>query len=163
MWRPCPEISAAEFRSFKRRFRKQARFLVDESLGVEAARVVRAHGYNCVFVGEVGLAGHDDSAVYGFAWQDDRILLTHDRDFLDRRRFPDHRNPGVIILPGGSGSTPGLELALARVLVILAPYREAHRFQRIHVSDGGEWSIHEPSGKRRVRFGANGAAEEWHE
>src|SRR5271169_120904 len=112
MWRPLDRPSDSEIRDFERRFRKKARFLVDESLGVEAARAVEAEGYNCVFAGDVGLTRRDDTDVFAYAWRENRILLTHDHDFLDRRRFPDHRNPGVIVLPGAAGSAAGLEMAL---------------------------------------------------
>jgi hypothetical protein len=32
-----------------------------------------------------------------------RILLTHDEDCWDDRRFPEHRNPGLVIVPGATG------------------------------------------------------------
>jgi hypothetical protein len=34
------------------------------------------------------------------------VLLTHDKDYLNDRQYPFHRNPGVIILPGEEGE-PG--------------------------------------------------------
>lgn len=44
-----------------------------------------------------------DSTVLAECKRQDRVLLTHDRDFLDERRHPPETNPGVIVLPGGSG------------------------------------------------------------
>jgi len=55
-----------------------------------------------VYVGEVGVEGKSDEDVFAFGWRDDRINLTHDQDFLNDWRFPFHRNPGVIVLPGGN-------------------------------------------------------------
>jgi len=40
--------------------------------------------------------------VFAYAWKQRRILLTHDDDFWHDRRFPEHRHPGVVILPGAN-------------------------------------------------------------
>ena len=84
-------------------FKKKSRFLIDESLGIDVAKYLRGKGYNAEFVGDVGLAGHSDEDVFAFAWRERRMLWTHDRDFLDDAKFPEHRNPGVVVLPGGDG------------------------------------------------------------
>jgi predicted nuclease of predicted toxin-antitoxin system len=166
-WTPHPELSRAELQRFQLEYRKKSRFLIDESLGIEAARVMRKLGWNAVFVTEVGLSGRDDADVYAYAWRDDRILLTHDRDFLDDTRFPPHRNPGVVVLPGASGPTTPLEREIARVHLILAPYREAQRYTKIEVSSGGEWAITKWNreegmhSRRRVRFEPNGNISLW--
>ena len=169
VWKPYREISDEESRAFDKKFRKKSRFLIDESLGAEAARVLRDLGWNTVFVGDVGLSGRDDKDIYAFAWKEDRILLTHDTDFLDDVRFPPYRNPGVVILPGAAGSPAPLERELARLHIILAPYREAHRYAKILVGTWGEWSI-SAWGKRdgrharwRIRFGRHGRVEIWSE
>jgi hypothetical protein len=42
--------------------------------------------------------------VFAAAWKQRRVILTHDRDFLDNRKFPPHRNPGVVVfVVGASG------------------------------------------------------------
>jgi predicted nuclease of predicted toxin-antitoxin system len=84
--------------------KRRVRFLVDESLGVEAARVLREHGWNAKFVSDLQLIGKDDRTVFAMAWRERRVILTHDRDFLDNRKFPPHRNPGVVVfVVGASG------------------------------------------------------------
>lgn len=124
---------------FERALKRKAQFLVDESLGLEAAQIIRELGWNAKYVGEVGLSGRDDNNIYSFAWKDDRIILTHDRDFLDDRQFPFYRNLGVIVLPGGAGSSGGLEQALADVLDFVAPYRGAHSGIKLEISDDRVW------------------------
>lgn len=102
-WKRIDEDVPREwFADFERDFKGKARFLIDETLGVEAAHSIRALGWNAVYVGEVGLEGKSDEDVFAFGWRDDRIMLTHDEDFLNDWRFPFHRNPGVIVLPGGN-------------------------------------------------------------
>jgi DNA invertase Pin-like site-specific DNA recombinase/predicted nuclease of predicted toxin-antitoxin system len=83
---------------------KKSRFFVDESLGEEAANWLRERGYSATYAGDVGLLGHSDDDIFSYAWRERRMLLTHDRDFLDDKRFPEHRNPGLVVLPGGDGN-----------------------------------------------------------
>ncbi|PYK16622.1 MAG: hypothetical protein DME55_11825 [Verrucomicrobia bacterium] len=133
----------------------------------KAARIIRASGWNTAYVTDVGLGGKPDEDIFAFAWRDDRIILTHDEDFLDDRRFPPHRNPGVIILPGAIGQTPGLLDAVSGVLRLVGPYRGAHRRAKIQITEEGIWTIKGfPKGavslkKRRVKFGRHGEVWEW--
>jgi len=166
-WTRSAELKADAIDAFVRAFKSKARFLVDESLGKGVGRVIRDQGWNAVFVDEVGLNGHSDEDVYAFAWREDRILLTHDLDFLDDRRFPSHRNPGIFILPGASGTGAGLEESLAAVLSTAGRFREAYRGDKVQISQDGVWTINgfiKEEGvrrKTRLRFGRNGEMWEW--
>src|SRR5207248_8785637 len=138
------------------------------SLGIEAANVVKSMGWNAVYVGQVGLAGRPDEDVLAFAWKKDRILLTHDLDFLDDHKFPFHRNPGLVVLPGASGaSTPGLVNAIMSTLRLVGTYREAHRGDKIYITEDGIWTVKtfdKGAGvhrKKRLKFGRNGEIWEW--
>lgn len=161
------DVSDESFAAFQRDFKRKARFLVDESLGEEAARAIRALGWNVVYVGAVGLAGKPDEDVFAFGWREDRIILTHDKDFLDDRRFPFHRNPGVIVLLGATGQTPVLVNALSGVLRLIGPYREAHRRTKVEITEDGIWSTKGFAKgevivqKSRVKFGSHGEVWEW--
>jgi predicted nuclease of predicted toxin-antitoxin system len=137
------EVSIDEGRSadFARRYKRRARFLIDECLGEEAARVICSLGWNAVYVSELALIGHADEDIFAEAWRQDRVLLTHDHDFLDDRRFPPHRNPGLVVLPGAAGCTPILEKELARVLSTIGRHRDAYRSYKIHVYEDGTWAI----------------------
>jgi predicted nuclease of predicted toxin-antitoxin system len=70
---------------FQRQFASKARFLIDESVGMEVARLIRDRGWNVCYVDDVGLLGRSDEEVLAFAWKEQRILLTYDFDFLDFR------------------------------------------------------------------------------
>jgi len=107
-----------------RTLEKKTRFLVDENVHTEVVRYLRAHGWNVKSVDDVALRGHSDEDVLAFAHREDRILLTHDRDFLNDRQYPPNRNPGVVILTGGKGNDERLVTGLMDLLVTLAPYRE---------------------------------------
>ena len=94
-------------------FRMRTRILVDEALGKEVASWLRARRFNTIFGPDVGLGGKSDEDVFAYAWREQRMLWTHDRDFLDDRRFPEHRNPGIVILPGADGDQTAMGTGLA--------------------------------------------------
>jgi len=148
-------IDEDEISGFAREYKRKARFLIDECLGEEAARVISDLGWNAVYVSAVGLLGHTDEDILAEAWRTDRVLLTHDPDFLDDRRFPPHRNPGLVILPGAAGCTDVLERELARVLVTLGRHRDAYRGFKIHIREDGTWVIRDactPQGVKHARL-----------
>ena len=144
---------------FKRKFESKARFLIDESVGMEAARLIRDRGWNVRYVEDVGLLGRSGEEVLAFAWKEQRILLTHDFDFLDDSRFPFHGNPGLVVLPGATGSRLGLADAINGVLALIGPYFKAYRGYKIRITEDGVWtirSINTEEGSHqeiRVKFG----------
>lgn len=166
-WTLLEEIPKAEKDAFGRRFAKKARFVVGESLGIGVARVLRDFKWNATFTGEVGLSGHSDDDVYAYAFRENRILLTHDRDFLDDRRFPIHRNPGVIVFPGADGNGDALVNALRSVIPVIGSYRKAFRRFKIQITEDGVWKITNmdrsdgPVRQMRLRFGRGGQIWEW--
>jgi hypothetical protein len=85
---------------------------------------LREVGWNARHTSELELTGHSDDNVFAVAYRENRILLTNDSDFLDDRRFPPHCNPGIIILPGGSGDVHSLVRALKFMLWHFAPFRD---------------------------------------
>jgi hypothetical protein len=72
------------------------------------------------YVAELGLLGKSDEDVFAAAWNEQRVIVTHDVDFLDNRRFPPNRNPGIIrIGPGADGEDDeGLRKCLAIAMII---------------------------------------------
>jgi predicted nuclease of predicted toxin-antitoxin system len=126
---------------FNRKFESKARFLVDESVGMDAVRLIQDRGWNVRYVDDVGLSGRSDEEVLAFAWEEQRILLTHDFEFLDDSRFPFERNPGLVVLPGGTDSTVELAEAINGVLALIGPYSKAYRCFKIRIAEDGVWTI----------------------
>jgi predicted nuclease of predicted toxin-antitoxin system len=126
---------------FNRKFESKARFLVDESVGIDAVRLIQDRGWNVRYVDDVGLTGRSDEEVLAFACEEQRILLTHDVEFLDDSRFPFQRNPGLVVFPGGTGSTLRLAEAINGVLALIGPYSEAYRGYKICITEDGVWTI----------------------
>jgi predicted nuclease of predicted toxin-antitoxin system len=115
--------------------------LVDESVGMDAVRLIQDRGWNVCYVDDVGLSGRSDEEVLAFAWEEQRFLLTHDFEFLDDSRFPFQRNPGLVVLPGGTGSTLRLAEAINGVLALIGPYSEVYRGYKIRITEDGVWTI----------------------
>ena len=152
-WVPIPDPTPEELADSRKRFRKKPRFLVDEALGIEVARFLRDESFNVKYVGEVGLEHRDDTEVFAFARRDDRLLLTHDKDFLNDRRFPPQGSPGVVVLAGGDGDQQAMATSLVMLLTIVAPLPEFYRGTKVTITEAGEVRI-------RRRNDATGRAEE---
>ncbi len=114
-WKPLALPTDDETRELRDLYRGKLRMLVDENAGPGIADFLRGGGFNVAFAGELGLLGRSDEDVFAMAWKEKRVIVTHDMDFLDNRRFPPHRNPGVIrIAPGADGrDQEGLRRCLA--------------------------------------------------
>ena len=73
------------------------RFLVDESTGEEVASYLRRHGYDVVSVAEM-FPQADDTWILQFAVNEQRIVITNDKDFGDMV-FRDHgEHCGIVLL-----------------------------------------------------------------
>ncbi|MER9403679.1 DUF5615 family PIN-like protein [Mesorhizobium caraganae] len=118
-----------------------SKFLVDENLGPDVARVLRDQGFNVRDVWQEGLDGKSDEAVFQHAWRTRRILLTHDTDFMDDRSFPEHSNAGVVVLPGGHGNDEALGTALAMLVSYIGRMPEIWRKSKIVITANGEITI----------------------
>jgi predicted nuclease of predicted toxin-antitoxin system len=147
--------------------KKKTRLLVDESLGPAVAEFLRSKGYNAVYVGDVGLAGRDDDDIFAYAWREQRMIWTHDRDFLNDKRFPEHRNPGLVVLPGGDGDDQAMGIGLATAVQVFGMAPSIWQKTKSIVSASGEMSIrrrHLDTGKietTKFRMTGKGYAEFW--
>jgi hypothetical protein len=138
-WKQLPDHSGPNVNAFVKENTKKARFFVDECLGIGVTELLRHAGWNVDDVWETGLCGQPDENLFAFAQKQDRILLTHNVDFLDDRKFPpdQNRNPGVIVLPGASGGDSILIRAIGQALSIVGRFREIYRGLKVVVSEDG--------------------------
>lgn len=122
-------------------FKRKSRFMVDEGLGPDVRDYLRARGYNALFVGDVGLLGHSDDDVFAYAWRERRVLLTQDHDFMNDEQFPEHRNPGVIVVAGGGGDDHALGMAIATVIMVFGSSPGVWEKSKITISADGHITI----------------------
>lgn len=120
---------------------KRSKFLCDQNLGPDMAPALRSIGYSAIDVWDVRLDGKDDQTIFRYAWKKGLIILTHDRDFLDDRLFPEHANPGIIVLPGGAGRWLPLRQAVLFALPIVSKHPEIWQGSKIHVGENLEVTI----------------------
>ena len=153
-WRTLQIPTSEELRELRLSYRGKARFLVDESMGSGVANILRGFEYNTKYVGEVSLLGHSDEDVLASAWNDRRILVTHDPDFLDGRRFPPHRNPGIVIVrPGSSGNdNHGLLVCLTKAVQIAGDHATWFRGKKLDFSSEELLTITSQGTRQRYRW-----------
>lgn len=122
-------------------FRGKVRFLVDESMDPMLVSALHKLGWKAQSAADVSLAGRSDEDVLAHAWRKKQLLLTSDRDFLDDRRFPPHRNPGIIVLPNAPIDSDFFTTALSRAIYTIAPLGKAYRGSKIVITTEGVISI----------------------
>jgi hypothetical protein len=80
--------------------------------------------------------------------------------------FPFHRNSGVIVLPGAEGNG-ALEVALADIIRLVAPYGEPNKGAKIRVTEDRIWTVRKfdkDTGEhttRRIKLVRGGRLFEW--
>jgi hypothetical protein len=164
-WKRIADLTKEEV-SAVRRDRKKARFLVDEDVQAEVAEILREWGWNVKHATEVGLTHHPDENVLAFAYQKNRVLITHDSGYLDNRRFPPYSNPGVVVLPQFQHHVRALIRELSRIAHIVGVWRESRRGTKVSVSPD-VWlvsSFEKETGRfvnTKYHFTRHGDLEEW--
>ena len=140
-WKRIENPDREERRALERDFGGKIRILVDENLDPELVLVLDELGWKAESAAKAGLSGRSDEDIFGYAWRRKYLLLTSDKDFLDDRRFPPHRNPGVIILPHAPIDSDSLVTALGQALYTIAPLGRLYRGCKIVIAAEGEITI----------------------
>ena len=117
------------------------KFLLDNNVDVAVLRpFLDGHGLSAHEL-PVRLVNRPDDEVLAEAWRQDRILLSHDTDFLDMRVHPPNLNPGVVVIPGGSGTAKKHLAVIGLTLKFMKPYRGLWLQTYVHIQDSGLISI----------------------
>ncbi|MBM4147169.1 MAG: hypothetical protein FJ240_13015 [Nitrospira sp.] len=106
------------------------RFLVDEDLSEEIAKILRAAGLDAVHTREPGLSGAEDQEVLDEAARQERCVVTRNRnDFLMLTEFYFHEgrsHHGVLIVPR---SYPGNQPSRIAQAILSLSQDHPHAFQ----------------------------------
>ncbi len=92
------------------------KFIADENISKTLVHAIRAAGYDIISVSEKELFGLSDKDILKFATREERIILTHDNDFLNISRATPKSIPGVILL---RFSRKNPEIVIQRFLPLL--------------------------------------------
>ena len=74
------------------------RFLTDENVSPPLIKAVRHEGYNVKDIKEERLFGISDKEVLRLAFKENRVVVTHDKDFANLLKYPSIKHKGVILL-----------------------------------------------------------------
>ena len=90
-------------------------------------------------------------------------IVTHDADFLDNKRFPVHRNPGIILIrPGADGrDDDGLIRCLTRALLIAGNVASWFRGKKLDFSSDEIVISSEMRGSMRFLWRTRGQLMKW--
>ncbi len=115
-----------------------------------------------------GMERASDEDVLAFAYSKARVLLTHDEDFLDERRFPPESSPGIVVMPGGSGDVERHLNTIRYMLLMMKPSPGMWLQTYVHILPSGVISVNgrnATTGGRIdtwfLRFDKDGKPEHW--
>jgi len=162
-WKPLYTPTVQKLSDFKNRHSGRVRLLVDENAGPEVARFL-ADSFNTKYVAELGLLGKSDEDVFAAAWTEKRVIMTHDVDFLDNRRFPPNRNPGIIRISSGADGKDDEGLRRSLIIAMMIAEKSATWWigMKLDFTSPEHFTIYDGcNSMRRLRWLPHQPAEEW--
>jgi len=74
------------------------RIKLDENMPAGLAGLLRSLGHDVHTVGDEGLVGEPDTAIWDAVTRESRFLITQDLDFSDARQFVLGNHPGILLV-----------------------------------------------------------------
>jgi len=93
---------------------------LDENLDVRLAPLLQQAGHDVLTVRDQGLLGIEDQALYEQCIQEQRILVSLDKDFSNVLRFPPQGTPGLVVLRGPDDLFPTMRILVHTLVQALA-------------------------------------------
>jgi predicted nuclease of predicted toxin-antitoxin system len=101
-------------------------FKIDENLPIDVAELLQQAGYNALTVWDQKLVGSADQVLAAICQQEQRCLITLDKDFADIRSYPPEDFAGLLILRLKQQDKPTI-LAIIKKLLLLFPHHPIER------------------------------------
>lgn len=95
------------------------KFIADENISRFVIQSLAHAGHDVISVHDVGLTSADDEAIIQFGIMEERVIITHDRDFGGLLRYPTRKNSGVILIRLRRPSPQNVWQALHKALAAL--------------------------------------------
>ncbi len=142
----------------------EAKFYADHDLDDTIVQVLRRLKYEVETARDISAQDQSDEFHYKRAFKTKRVLLTHDKDYLDNERFPLSQTNGIIIFNIDTDNTSEIARAIEVVDVVLAKISPILKEKKVllnsdysltfikRVWDGCDFSIE----KTRYRLDGNG-------
>jgi len=117
------------------------RFKLDENLGTSSQEILRSAGHEVSTVREQNLGGAPDRRIFEVCCEEERALITLDRDFGQVLRFPPHLSSGLVVL--ALRSRPNLQEINARLADFLDLLETRPLGAELWIVESGRVRIHE--------------------
>ena len=117
------------------------KFKLDENLGVLGSDVLIGAGHEVATVLEQQLSGASDVQLYAVCLDEDRVLITLDRDFGQVLRFPPEATAGIVILECPGRLSPTAIVARVNEFVAVLADRPIER--ELWIVEPGRVRIHQ--------------------
>lgn len=101
---PCTPKEAREVIDYLKRGAK-ARFYADENFPSAATELLRSMGARVRTAADADMLGHPDEAHATYALKHELVLLSCDRDYLNKSRFPLISCPAIFVFQFGAGTS----------------------------------------------------------
>ena len=99
---------------------ERIRFHLDEHVDPDVARALRRYGIDVTTTVEAGLRTQSDAAQWAYVHREDRVLVTHDADFL-RYASRGQEHPGVAYCHKPTRSVGDIIRSLILIYEVLLP------------------------------------------
>jgi hypothetical protein len=99
---------------------ERIRFHLDENVDPDVARALRRHSIDVTTSAEAGLLSTEDVAQLAYARQEDRVIVTHDSDFL-RMAAQGVDHAGIAYCHKSARSVGDIIRTLMLICEVLAP------------------------------------------
>ena len=103
------------------------KFLIDENVGNSVVRYLENKGHDVIVASKEGFSGREDAFLLGYAFKEDRIIITNDKDFgflVFRQKIP---SQGVILFRFIQ-ELPSLKVKALEAILSLKPERILNHF-----------------------------------
>lgn len=95
------------------------KFLTDENVAASVVRLLRTHRHDVKVVQHAGLTGAEDNSLIKLAIKEERIIVTHDKDFGAILNYPLKEHSGVVLIrlrcPTPLNSAKAIENVLTKI------------------------------------------------
>lgn len=141
-----------------------ARFYSDHNIDAVITHILRWEKLDVVTAKDIQAGQQPDEFHYKYAFSSKRVLLTHDKDFLDDERFPLSQTYGAVIFNVDAADAGQIARALQVVTVILAGVAPSLKQKKFIINSDYSMTMIERIGSgsgwelqtTRLRFDTNG-------
>jgi hypothetical protein len=115
---PIPAKEADEVERISKLKKTRAHFLADENFPADAVALMRTAGLKVQTAPEAGLVHHPDENYVSYALREGMVLVTCDRDFVNRRKFPLIHCCAIVVFDFGRGTRADMVRAMRCLVTV---------------------------------------------